>query len=526
MELDRLTCDRARRARDARFDGRFFIAVTTTRVYCRPICPVRAPKDEHVRYFPTAAAAEAAGFRPCLRCRPEASPGTPAWAGTSGIVSRALRLIGEGAIRGSSERACAGSCEELAGRLGVTSRHLHRLFVQHVGATPLQVALTRRMHFAKQLLDQTSVPIAQVAFASGFGSVRRFNSHVRRIYARTPTELRKLSRRTTARASAYVLRLACRRPYDWEAMLAFLAARATPGVEIVEASRYRRTIQANGHTGTIEVSRADEAAVDVSVQLPDSSCLLRVVERVRRLFDLSADPEAIGEHLGSDPRLREAWVRHPGIRVPGAWDGFELAVRAILGQQVSVRGATTIAGRVAAAFGTAVDAEQGLGRLFPTPAQLVSARLEDAGVMPSRADTIRRLARAILDDAIALDVCYDTGAALDALTSIPGIGPWTAAYVAMRALGEPDAFPAGDLVLRQRTGDNSAAALARRAERWRPWRAYAAMLLWQDSAAPARPHVEAEDAAPNDDRAPRVGTAGRGRAGVGGRGAEQRLHAR
>jgi AraC family transcriptional regulator of adaptative response / DNA-3-methyladenine glycosylase II len=263
----------------------------------------------------------------------------------------------------------------------------------------------------------------------------------------------------------------------------------------------------------------------VSVHLPDSSSLLLIVERVRRLFDLAADPEVIGDHLGADPWLRAAWSRHCGIRVPGAWDGFELAVRAILGQQVSVRGATTIAGRVAAAFGTAVDAEDGLARLFPTPAKLADARLEDAGVMPSRAATIRRLARATVDGAIALDVCYDTDAAINALTSIPGIGPWTAAYVALRALGEPDAFPSGDLVLRQRTGDDNAAALARRAERWRPWRAYAAMLLWQDSAAAARPHVEAEDAAPNDDRAARVRTARRSGAGVSGQRAE-RLHAR
>lgn len=488
MDLDRRVCDRARRSRDARFDGRFFIAVTSTGVYCRPICPTRHAKDEHVRYFPTAAAAEAAGFRPCLRCRPEASPGTPAWLGTSGLVSRGLRLIGEGALDDDG-------VERLAERLGVTARHLRRLFLQHLGATPLEVALTRRVHFAKKLLDETGLSFSQVAFAAGFGSLRRFNGQIRRTYARTPTQLRRLARQHAgAEPERYRFRLAYRPPYDWEGVLAFLAARAMPGVESVEGSRYRRTISIGGQHGDIDVSHgASRAAIDVEVRFPDPGALLRIVERVRRLFDLGADPAVIAEHLGGDPLLREPLARWPGVRVPGAWDGFELAVRAILGQQVSVRAASTIAGRIASLFGSpAADGNgHGRARLFPTPAQLAGAPLERAGVMPARAETIRGLARAVAGGTIAFGAGTETAATVRALRALDGVGDWTAQYVAMRALGEPDAFPSGDLVLRRMAGAASARDLDRRSEAWRPWRAYAVMLLWPRTAetagtAPAR----------------------------------------
>src|SRR5687767_176416 len=260
MELDRKVCDRARRSRDARFDGKFFIAVTSTRIYCRPICPARSPKDENIRYYATAAAAQAAGFRPCLRCRPEASPGTPAWSGTSSVVSRALRLIGDGALDREG-------VEALADRLGVTARHLRRLFVQHLGATPIDVALTRRVHFAKKLIDETALPIAQVAFAAGFGSLRRFNGEMRRIFSRTPTELRKLARQRTGSSECYRFRLAYRPPYDWEQVIAFLAARATPGVERIDGNRYQRTIAIGGTTGTIAIGPAEHgSALTLDVQ--------------------------------------------------------------------------------------------------------------------------------------------------------------------------------------------------------------------------------------------------------------------
>lgn len=486
MDLDHRVCDRARRSRDARFDGRFFIGVTSTGVYCRPICPARAPKDEHVRYFPSAAAAEAAGFRPCLRCRPEASPGTPAWLGTSGLVSRALRLISDGALDDDG-------VEPLADRLGVTGRHLRRLFLQHLGATPLDVALTRRTHFAKKLLDETTLAMGEVALAAGFRSLRRFNSQVRRTYTRTPTQLRRLARcrGTASRPSpmarvadpeCYRFRLAYRPPYDWDAVLDFLRARATPGVEHVEDGHYRRTIEIDGKSGAIDVSRLDAIhALQLSVRVPDARALLRIVERVRRVFDLGADPAVIARHLRADPLLRRGLTRHPGIRTPGAWDGFELAVRAVLGQQISVPAATTIAGRIASMFGSPVPDDRGLARLFPAPAQLVNADVERAGVMPARAETIRLLASHVANGSIAFDSCADGNLTVAALKALPGIGAWTAEYIAMRALGEPDAFPSGDLILRRAAGNCSARELDRTSQAWRPWRAYAVMLLWRSA---------------------------------------------
>ncbi len=477
MQLDQRACDHARRSRDARFDGRFFIGVISTRVYCRPICPAPAPKDEHVRYFPSAAAAEAAGFRPCLRCRPEASPGTPAWLGTSGLVSRALRLISEGALDGDG-------VERLADRLGVTARHLRRLFLKHLGATPLEVALTRRVHSAKKLLDETTLAFSQVAFASGFGSLRRFNGQIRRTYARTPTQLRRLARQhALADPECYRFHLAYRPPYDWDAILTFLGARATPGVESIGRSRYRRTISVDGKNGVIDVSRVDTgSALLLAVRFPDPRALLFIVERVRRMFDLGADPAVIGEHLCADPLLRRPLAKHPGIRTPGAWDGFELAVRAILGQQISVRAATTLAGRIASMFGSRIADGSELELLFPTPVQLANSPIERAGVMPARATTIRSFARHVADGKIGFGSCIDERATVAALRAVPGIGEWTAQYIAMRALGEPDAFPSGDLVLRRVTGNLTARELDRKSEAWRPWRAYAVMLLWQGAA--------------------------------------------
>ena len=477
MELDREICDRARRSRDARFDGKFFIAVTSTRIYCRPICPARSPKDENVRYYATAAAAQADGFRPCLRCRPEASPATPAWSGTSSVVSRGLRLISEGALD-------RGSVEELADRLGVTARHLRRLFVQHLGATPLDVALTRRVHFAKKLIDETRLPVSQIAFAAGFGSLRRLNGEIRKTFSRTPTELRKVSRRRSDGSDGYRFRLSYRPPYDWPQVIGFLAARATPGIEAVDAHRYQRTIAIGETTGTIAIAPADEgSALMLDVGVGDPRALLTIVERVRRMFDLGADPALIAEQLSGDVLLRGAAADHAGIRTPGAWDPFEITVRAILGQQISVKAATTIAGRIAERWGTpfgptgqqANGSTAALNRLFPTPDQLADAPLEEAGITSSRARTLRALARAVRDGGIV----FNGISTLESLRAIPGIGEWTAQYVAMRALNEPDAFLSGDLVLRRMAGDCSARELERRSEAWRPWRAYAVMLLWQ-----------------------------------------------
>jgi len=479
VELDRRVCDRARKSRDARFDGKFFIAVTSTRIYCRPICPARSPKDENVRYYATAAAAQADGFRPCLRCRPEASPATPAWSGTSSVVSRGLRLISEGALDREG-------VEALADRLGVTARHLRRLFVQHLGATPLEVALTRRVHFAKKLIDETRLPISQIAFAAGFGSLRRLNGEIRKTFSRPPTELRKLSPRRSDGSEGYRFRLSYRPPYDWPQVIGFLAARATPGIETVDAGRYARTIAIGDTTGTIAIAPADDGpALTLDVRVGDPRSLLAIVERVRRIFDLGADPSLVAEQLSGDAFLRRAAAAHPGIRTPGAWDAFEITVRAILGQQISVKAATTIAGRIAERWGTPIGptGQQAngptavLNRLFPTPDQLADAPLEEAGITSARARTLRLLARAVRDGVIA----FNGASTLESLRAIPGIGEWTAQYVAMRALNEPDAFPSGDLVLRQMAGDCSARELERRSEAWRPWRAYAVMLLWQEA---------------------------------------------
>lgn len=469
MELDRRVCDRARRSRDARFDGKFFIAVTSTRIYCRPICPARSPKDENIRYYSTAAAAQAAGFRPCLRCRPEASPGTPAWFGTSSVVSRGLRLINDGALD-------RDGVDALADRLGVTARHLRRLFLQHLGATPIDVALTRRVHFAKKLIDETRLPLSQVAFAAGFGSLRRFNGQIRRVYSRTPTELRRLARKLPDGSGPYQFRIAYRPPYDWEALLAFLAARAIPGVEKIDGDRYQRTIAIDGKAGSFTVRQAtDGPALILDVQFGDSQALLMIVERVRRMFDVGADPAVIAGQLSGDVLLKRASAAHPGIRTPGAWDPFELTVRAILGQQISVAAATTIAGRVATRWGTPIEGADGLTHLFPTPAQMVTAPLEEAGIISTRATTLRSVARAIEDGHLV----FDGVATGETLRSIAGIGDWTAQYVLMRALNEPDAFPSGDLVLKRMAGGCTASVLERRSEAWRPWRAYAVMLLWQ-----------------------------------------------
>ncbi|MFY9905238.1 MAG: AlkA N-terminal domain-containing protein [Terriglobales bacterium] len=476
MNLDWQVCSRARLSRDARFDGKFFIAVLSTKIYCRSICPARTCKESGVRYYPSAAAAAEAGYRPCLRCRPESSPGTPAWMGTSNTVSRALRLIGESGLDD-------GGVEVLAERLGVGSRHLRRLFLRHLGATPMAVAQTRRLHFAKKLIDETSLPMNQIALASGFGCVRRFNAGISKVYHRTPTQIRRLARQTKLESGTqYVFRLHFRPPYHWQGMLSFLAARATPGVELVEHGSYRRTISLSGRDGHFEVTLDQEhSALVARIEFGDPRSLFFIVERIRAMFDLNADWSAIVESLKPDLALKERVECDPGLRVPGCWNGFELATRAILGQQITVKGATALAGRLAASFGKALPSEsaKGLTRVFPTPEVLADARLTSVGLTGARAETIRVLARAVADGKIQFEGVVDADAFQQTLCEIPGIGKWTAQYVAMRALGEPDAFPSSDLGLLRGMGLTSARELEQRAEAWRPWRAYAAMYLWK-----------------------------------------------
>lgn len=473
MNLDWQVCSRARLSRDARFDGKFFIGVLTSKVYCRSICPAPTAKEKNVRYYPSAAAAAEAGFRPCLRCRPECSPGTAAWFGTSNTVSRALRLIDDSALE---ERGLEG----LADRLGIGSRHLRRLFLRHLGATPSAVAHTRRLHFAKKLIDETKLPMTQVAMAAGFGCVRRFNAAIRDFYHRTPTQIRRLMRQTNPLPeNEYLFRLRFRPPYNWNGMLSFLAPRATPGVEVVEQGCYRRTIAVNGKHGWFEVS-FDQAgnAVIARVQFADPRSLFLITERIRAMFDLNADWADIVSCLKADPLLNRHVETEPGLRVPGCWDGFELATRAILGQQISVRGATTIAGRIASRFGQKLTGPNGLTHLFPTAKELANADLAGVGLPRARAETIKALARAAIEGRLSFEGVVDSSDFLARLCGIPGIGQWTAHYVAMRALREPDAFPFGDLGLLHAANLTRPQELLERSEAWRPWRAYAVMYLW------------------------------------------------
>jgi AraC family transcriptional regulator, regulatory protein of adaptative response / DNA-3-methyladenine glycosylase II len=477
VNLDPDSCWRAMQSRDRRFEGRFVAGVLSTRIYCRPGCPARMPRRENVAFFACAAAAEERGLRACLRCRPDASPRSPAAIGAPVTVTRALRLIGEG-------HTC--DMDELAARLGVGARHLRRLFAEHLGASPLAVAQTTKLHFARKMLEETRAPVVDVAFASGFRSVRRFNDAFRATFRAAPSELRKKGAKgggAREGVEGVSLRLAYDGPLAWAELLAFLAPRATPGVEAVFGDAYLRTFDAGGGAvGTLEVRpRAGEDALALRLDAPAVAPLYGLVLRARRLFDLDVDPRAVARVLGKDPALRASVRARPGLRVPGAWDGFELAVRAVLGQQVTVAGATTLTGRLAEAFGAPVRPSPrapGLTRLFPTPRALAAAKVERIGLPAARAEAIRRLARATLDGAVVFEpgTCEAT---TDALLAIPGIGPWTCAYVAMRAFGAPDALPETDLGLRRALGTTAVAA---RAEGWRPWRAYGAMHVWAGDA--------------------------------------------
>jgi AraC family transcriptional regulator of adaptative response / DNA-3-methyladenine glycosylase II len=482
--LDAEALDRARISRDPRFDGKFFIAVATTGIYCRPICPSRYAKRANVRFFGTPAAAETAGFRPCRRCRPEAAPGTPAWLGTAAVVRRALRLINDGALD-------EGSVEVLATRLGIGPRHLLRLFLRHVGASPLAVAQTRRLHFAACLLEQTALPITQVALAAGFGSTRRFNDAFASTYRRTPRDLRRSARRAGAGepGEEVVLCLAYRPPYDWPHVRNFLATRAIPGVERVDARGYARAVPCDGGAAIICVNAVPGAdALQLRVSGAPPATLLQLATVARRVFDLSADPARIRAELGTDP-LVGPLVRHrPGLRIPGMWDPFECAVRAVLGQQVSVAAGRTFAARLTRHAGAPIrGGADGLTHLFPTPARLVDAPLDGIGLTGARVRTLRALARATLDGDV--DFAATAAELAAALTALPGIGPWTAQYVLLRALGEPDALPSADLVLRRLAATSprllTAAQLEERARSWQPWRGYAVMHLWAAAAAPA-----------------------------------------
>jgi AraC family transcriptional regulator, regulatory protein of adaptative response / DNA-3-methyladenine glycosylase II len=451
--MDADVCYRAVRARDARFDGLFFTAVRSTRIFCRPVCPARTPHRRNVEFFANAPAAQAAGYRPCLRCRPEVSPDLPASAGTSTTVTRALRLIDNGALD-------EASTEELAARLGLTDRHLRRLFLEHVGVPPVVVAQTRRTLFAKKLITETALPFADIAFASGFASLRRFNEAIRTTYQRNPKELRRFAPPEPADGSAIELKLHYRPPYDWPALIAFVAPRAIPGLEVVDARTYRRTGLSVRHD-------ADGNCLIASIEATSANKLRPIAEQVRFFFDLRANTTEIAAVLGKSPLLKRMVKKHPGLRVPGCWDPFEMAVRAMLGQQVTVKGATTLAGRLVERFGA------------PKAGVLADADLRSIGLPRARAESISAFARAVSDGRVRFDASVSSQETIGRMCELPGIGPWTANYIAMRALGDPDAFPSSDLGLLKAAGISSHRRLEEIAEAWRPWRSYAALYLWE-----------------------------------------------
>jgi AraC family transcriptional regulator of adaptative response / DNA-3-methyladenine glycosylase II len=493
--LDADACYRAVQTRDARFDGRFFTAVKTTGIFCRPICSARTPLRRNVEFFKSAAGAFSAGYRPCLRCRPELAP--RAWVGNGAALylQHALALIEQGFLE---DRSLA----DLAGRIGVTDRHLRRLFGEHLGASPIEVAQTRRLLFAKQLIDQTMLPITHIALAAGYGSVRRFNDAFHESYKRSPSEMRERRRDGVHDdAGAITLRLGCNPPYQWPALAGFVAGRAFPGVERATLDSYHRVFRFAGAAGSFSVTpvvgtashkEQDTQHVQVSIRYAKVEHLGLLVERIRRMFDLNASAAQISAHLGRDPLLKPFVRKLPGLRIPGAWDPFELAIRAVLGQQVSVKGASTLAARLVERYGERLSPDEidpaapELDRLFPQANVLAEGDFTKIGLTKARAQTLRTLAAAFVEDPELFSDTADLDAFATRLTSLAGIGEWTAQYIAMRALRHPDAFPASDLGLLRAIAalgkPMSAKELAAYAERWRPWRAYAAMYLWMSEA--------------------------------------------
>jgi len=476
MNLDADSCYRALTTHDARFDGRFFVGVSSTRIYCRPVCTVRTPRRANCRFFPSAAAAEVEGYRPCLRCRPELSPGMASVDATARLAQAAVDQIEAGALED-------GSLEALAERVGVTSRHLRRVFVAQFGVAPIEFAQTQRLLLAKRLLTDTALPVTEIALASGFHSLRRFNALFKTRYRMAPGRLRK-ARAPGALPDTLRFELAYRPPYAFDAMLAFLRDRAIPGVEAVTGTTYARSLalahRGTVHEGVVAVRRAPrKAALAVELSASFAHVVPLVLARVKHAFDLAANPAEIDAHLGA---LATA---NPGLRVPGTFDGFELAVRAIVGQQISVRGARTMLGRVAGALGPPLAAPHAaIVRRFPDAAGVAAAgpaALAQCGLTPARARTIAALANVVATGGLTLGPDADVDATLARLQAIPGIGPWTANYIAMRALRWPDAFLANDLVVLRALKETRSALAQARSDQWRPWRSYAVMHLWKGS---------------------------------------------
>ena len=475
--LDFERCYRAVESRDARFDGWFITAVRTTGIYCRPSCPTPVrPKRENVQFYPTAAAAQLAGYRACKRCRPDASPGSPEWNVRGDLVGRAMRLIADGTV---DRDGVAG----LARRLAVSERHLHRLLLSELGAGPLAIARAQRAQTARVLIETTDLPFTQVAFAAGFESIRQFNDTVREVFALTPTALRTAGRRRADIADGVLtLRLPYRPPLDWQALAGWLRTRALPGVAEVNGRVYRRTLRLPRGAGVVALEPVD-THIQCTLRLESMADLTSAVRQCRRLLDLDADPLSVVEVLSKDRRLSSIVKKRPGLRAPGAVDGTELAIQAVLGQQVSLAAARTLASRLVTAHGDVIKiADPTLRHLFPHAASIADADLARLGVPATRRATLRAVARAVADGTLALDPGADRTETYHQLVQLPGIGEWTAGYIVMRALGDPDTFLPSDLgikkaVARLGIGSN-ARAISDHAAAWRPWRSYATHQLW------------------------------------------------
>lgn len=473
--LDRVSCYRALAAKDTRFDGVFFTGVKTTGIYCRPVCTVKTPRESSCLFFSTAAAAEAAGFRPCLRCRPELAP----YALQENLAHAVWQRIASGALND-------GDVERLSAEVGLSSRQLRRVLLQHFGVTPVELAQTQRLLFAKKLLQETHMPMADIAYASGFGSVRRFNALFAQRYGIAPTSIRRAAKMENT-SDALTLRLAYRPPFNWQHMLNYLAHRAIGGVEAVQDDAYMRSVILGKSTGWLRVTHQPQRRqLELEVSPSLSAVLMPLLSRVRKQFDLDANPAVIEEHLRHDPLLAQRIDAMPGMRVPGAFDEFELAVRAVLGQQVSVAGATTLSGRLAQRFGTeAITPFERVRHHFPSPQALAAADAADIaqiGLPRTRAQTICGLAQFAAEGGLHMAPGIALDEAVAKLKTVGGIGDWTAHYIALRALRFPDAFPAGDLGLQKAAAGESGRLtekqLAARAAQWSPWRGYAALALW------------------------------------------------
>jgi AraC family transcriptional regulator, regulatory protein of adaptative response / DNA-3-methyladenine glycosylase II len=477
MHEDRERCVRAVQSKDARFDGWFFTAVRTTGIYCRPSCPVVPPKPENMRFYPSAAAAQQAGFRACKRCRPDASPGSPEWDVRADVVARAMRLIADGVMDN-------GGVPALASRLGYSVRQVERQLLAELGAGPLALARAQRAQTARLLVETTALPMGDVAFAAGFASIRTFNDTVREVFALSPTQLRERAGRgqSAAAAGALSLRLPFRSPLQPDSLFGHLAATAVPGVEEWRDGGYRRTLRLPHGHGIVAL-RPQPDHVSCQLSLTDLRDLSSAISRCRRLLDLDADPVAVAELLGADEPLAPLVAKAPGRRVPRTVDPAEFALRAVLGQQVSTAAARTHAGRLAATYGEPVhDQAGGLSRLFPDVTMLADVDQAALAMPRSRRDSFAALAAALASGKVDLSVGGDWHEARLRLASLPGIGGWTVETIAMRALGDPDAFAPSDLGVRmaaRRLGlPHTAAALAERSAAWRPWRAYAVQYLW------------------------------------------------